>query len=209
MIIAIDGPAASGKGTLARRLARHFGYHHLDTGLLYRGVAASLLDAEHSLSDARAAEEAARLLDVDRLEAERLRGAEFGEAASIIATYPAVRTALLDVQRRFAARPPGAVLDGRDIGTIVCPDATRKLFVTASAEERARRRLGELQGRGEAVSYQTVLADIRKRDERDQARAAAPLKRAEDALLLDTTKMDIEAALRAAIDLVAGGSSSL
>lgn len=208
MIIAIDGPAASGKGTLARRLAAHFGYHHLDTGLLYRGVAASLLDAGVPLTDSSAAEEAARLLEADRLDAERLRTAALSEAASVVAAYPAVRQALLELQRQFARRLPGAVLDGRDIGSVVCPEASRKLFITATAEERARRRALELQGRGEAVRYETVLADIRRRDERDSGRAAAPLVKADDAILLDTTNLDIEAALRAAIETIERGTLS-
>lgn len=208
MIIAIDGPAASGKGTLARRLAAHFGYHHLDTGLLYRGVAASLLDAGVPLTDSSAAEEAARLLETDRLDAERLRTAALSEAASVVAAYPAVRQALLELQRQFAHRLPGAVLDGRDIGSVVCPEASRKLFITATAEERARRRTLELQGRGEAVVYETVLADIRRRDERDSGRATAPLVKANDAILLDTTNLDIEAALRAAIDAIERGTLS-
>lgn len=208
MIIAIDGPAASGKGTLARRLAAHFGYHHLDTGLLYRGVAASLLDAGVPLTDSSAAEEAARLLEADRLDAERLRTAALSEAASVVAADPAVRQALLELQRQFARRLPGAVLDGRDIGSVVCPEASRKLFITATAEERARRRTLELQGRGEAARYETVLADIRRRDERDSGRAAAPLVKADDAILLDTTNLDIEAALRAAIETIERGTLS-
>lgn len=207
MIIAIDGPAASGKGTLAKRLAEHYEFAHLDTGLLYRAVARALLDRGLSLDDEGEAAIAARKLDVDALNEDVLRGAEMGEAASKVAAFPAVRAALVQLQRAFASRPGGAVLDGRDIGTVICPDADVKLYVTASAEERALRRHRELERRGDPITYETVLADIRARDERDSARATAPLKPAEDAVLLDTTKMDIDAAFRAALVLVdaAGG----
>lgn len=207
MIIAIDGPAASGKGTLGRKLATHYGFHHLDTGLLYRGVAARLLAAGAPLDDREAAHRAARDLDIADLEAERLRTAELGEGASIIAAYPAVRQALLELQREFARRAPGAVLDGRDIGSVVCPQADCKLFVTASAEERARRRAREFAATGDGPSYEAVLADIRRRDARDGARSSAPLVMASDAVLLDTTKLDIEAALQAAIDIVEGSAN--
>jgi cytidylate kinase len=202
MIIAIDGPAASGKGTLAKRLAVHYGLPHLDTGLLYRGVARSLLDAGASLEDATAATRAAEALDLSALDEGRLRGAEMGEAASVVAAVPSVRAALLALQRRFAADPRGAVLDGRDIGTVICPDAEVKIFVTASPEERARRRHRELVGRGEAAAFETVLDDIRRRDARDGARSSAPLRAATDARLLDTTALDIEAAFRAAVAIV-------
>ena len=202
MIIAIDGPAASGKGTLAKRLAVHFGLPHLDTGLLYRGVARSLLDAGASLEDAPAATLAAETLDLSALDEARLRGAEMGEAASVVAAVPSVRAALLALQRRFAADPRGAVLDGRDIGTVICPDAEVKIFVTASPEERARRRHRELVGRGEAAAFETVLDDIRRRDARDGARSSAPLRAATDARLLDTTALDIEAAFRTAVAIV-------
>ncbi len=202
MIIAIDGPAASGKGTLSKRLAAHFGLPHLDTGLLYRGVARAMLDAGLPLEDAAAAARAARTLDLATLDEARLRGAEMGEAASVVAAVPSVREALLDLQRRFAADPRGAVLDGRDIGTVICPDADVKIFVTASAEERARRRHRELAGRGEAVAFETVLDDIRRRDARDGGRSSAPLRAARDARLLDTTALDIEAAFRAAVAIV-------
>ena len=202
MIVAIDGPAASGKGTLAKRIAAHFGLPHLDTGLLYRAVARALIDAGTPLDDEARAAHAARGLDPARLDEERLRGAEMGEAASRVAALPAVRAALVDLQRAFAAAPGGAVLDGRDIGTAICPDADVKIFVTASPEERARRRFLELTGRGEAVDYDAVLADIRRRDARDASRASAPLKAAADSVLLDTTDLDREAAFQAAIRIV-------
>ncbi|MFC5067632.1 (d)CMP kinase [Flaviflagellibacter deserti] len=202
MIIAIDGPAASGKGTLGKRLAAHYGMAHLDTGLLYRAVAKALLDAGLPLSDEDHAVEAARTLDPDRLDEKALRGAAMGEAASVVAVLKPVRAALIDLQRNFAARPQGAVLDGRDIGTVICPHADVKVFVTASAEERARRRYTELAGRGVNTTYEDVLADIRQRDDRDMHRAVAPLRLAEDARLLDTTELDIDAAFRAAIAIV-------
>jgi cytidylate kinase len=202
MIIAIDGPAASGKGTLGRRLADHFGLPHLDTGLLYRAVALSLLDAGLPLADAAAAARAAGALDVARLDDPRLKGREVGDAASVVSAHQPVRDALLDLQRRFAAQPGGAVLDGRDIGTVICPAADAKLFVTATAEERARRRHRELLARGEATAYEAILADIRRRDERDTTRSAAPLKAAADAIILDTTTLDADAAFRAALAIV-------
>ncbi len=209
MIIAIDGPAASGKGTLGKRLAEHFGFAHLDTGLLYRGVARALLDAGLPLEDAAAATRAAEALDLAGLDEDRLRGAEMGEAASVVAAFPDVRAALVELQRRFARRPEGAVLDGRDIGTAICPEAEVKIFVTASPEERAARRHRELVRRGEDVTFETVLADIRRRDARDSGRASAPLKAAEDARLLDTTALDIEAAFRAAVSLVENAKATL
>ena len=199
MILAIDGPAASGKGTLARRLAAHYGLPHLDTGLLYRAVAKALLDRDLPLADAAEASAAAAALAVERLDDTALRGRRMGEAASIVSAHQPVRDALLDLQRRFAENPGGAVLDGRDIGTIVCPHATVKLFVTASAPERARRRHLELLGRAEAADYDTILADIRRRDARDESRTAAPLRPAADAIILDTTDLDAEAAFRAAL----------
>jgi len=202
MIIAVDGPAASGKGTLSKRIAAHYGLNHLDTGLLYRAVARALLDAGNALSDEAAAIAAAQGLDFYALDETRLRGAEAGEAASVISVYPGVREALLQGQREFAAQKPGAVLDGRDIGTVICPEADAKLFVTASPEERAKRRWLELQKTNPALSYETVLADVRKRDERDSGRAAAPLKMANDARLLDTTKLGIEAAFQMALSLI-------
>jgi cytidylate kinase len=202
MIIAIDGPAASGKGTIARRVAAHFRLPHLDTGLIYRAVARALLDAGHPLDDPAKAEAAARALDPARFDEAVLKGRGVGEAASVVSAIPQVRAALLDLQRDFAGRPPGAVLDGRDIGTVVCPGADVKIFVTAAAEERARRRTLELRGRGVAADEAAILADIRRRDERDSSRAAAPLRQAADAHLLDTTHLDIDAAVRAAIDIV-------
>jgi cytidylate kinase len=202
MIIAIDGPAASGKGTLAKRLAAHYGLPHLDTGLLYRAVARALLDAGQELTDVQAATLVARNLDLSRFQEERLRGREMGDAASVVSAFQPVRDALLDLQRRFAAQPGGAVLDGRDIGTIVCPDAHAKLFVTATAEERARRRYNELIERREPANLAGILAEIRRRDERDSSRTAAPLRRASDAVVLDTTTLDAEGAFRAAVAIV-------
>ncbi len=202
MIIAIDGPAASGKGTLAKRLATHYGLPHLDTGLLYRAVARLLLDDRRPLTDPLAAEEAALHLDASRLQDPRLRGAEMGEAASLVSSYQPVRDALLAFQRDFAAQATGAVLDGRDIGTVVCPLAEVKLFVTATPEERARRRHLELLARGEVAEFRTILNDIHRRDERDSNRSTAPLKPAVDAVLLDTTSLDADAAFRAALDIV-------
>ncbi|TCT10690.1 cytidylate kinase [Tepidamorphus gemmatus] len=209
MIIAIDGPAASGKGTIARKLAAHYGLRHLDTGMLYRAVAARLIAAGASLDDPAARLEAARGLAMENLADEaQLRGPGMGEAASIVAADPAVRAAMLDFQRNFARTPPGAVLDGRDIATVVCPDADAKLFVTAAAETRARRRFKEIIAAGGDVSYEQVLADIRRRDARDTARAVAPLRKADDAHLLDTTDLDIEAAFRAAVDLIGGSTAA-
>jgi cytidylate kinase len=202
MIIAIDGPAASGKGTLGKRLAAHYGLPHLDTGLLYRAVARTLLDQGLPLTDRDAAERAAAALDRNFLDDPRLRGAEMGDAASIVSAYQPVRDALLEFQRQFAGQPTGAVLDGRDIGTVVCPLASVKLFITAAPEERARRRHLELLARNQAVEFTTILDDIRRRDERDATRSSAPLKPAEDAVILDTTQLDADAAFRAAVDVV-------
>ncbi|MBH0236205.1 (d)CMP kinase [Methylobrevis albus] len=202
MIIAIDGPAASGKGTLARRLARHFGLNHLDTGLLYRAVGQRLRAAGLDPADEAAAVRMAETLDPTGLDPEALSGSAVGEAASVVAAIPAVRAALLDLQRRFAHTPPGAVLDGRDIGTVVCPDAEVKLFVTASAETRARRRHVDDLRIDPATAFETVLADIQKRDDRDSSREVAPLAAAEDAAVLDTTDLDAEGAFRAAVALV-------
>ncbi|MCY1641834.1 (d)CMP kinase [Methylorubrum sp. SL192] len=202
LVIAIDGPAASGKGTLAKRLALHYGLPHLDTGLLYRAVALTLLDAGGDLDDAGAAARAASDLSAERLTDPRLRERAMGEAASRVSSVPEVRAALLSWQRRFAEAAEGAVLDGRDIGTVVCPDARVKLFITAAPEERARRRHRELLGRGEETTLAAILADIRARDARDSSRAAAPLKAAEDAVVLDTTELDAEAAFAEAVAIV-------
>lgn len=202
MIIAIDGPAASGKGTLGKRIAVHYGLRHLDTGLIYRAVAKAMLDAGHPLGEAAQAERAARSLDPSSFDEAVLKGHAVGEAASVVSAIPEVRAALLDVQRDFGRQPPGAVLDGRDIGTVIFPDAGIKIFVTASPEVRAHRRWAELRAAGSAVAEADILADILRRDERDTRRAAAPLKPAPDAHLLDTTHLDIDAAFRAAIDIV-------
>lgn len=203
MVIAIDGPAASGKGTLAKRLAAHYGLPHLDTGLLYRAVALTVIDAGRNLDDHAAAARAAASLIADRLADPRLRERAMGEAASRISSIPAVRAALLAWQQRFAGGASGAVLDGRDIGTVVCPNAQVKLFITAAAEERARRRHLELLRRGEPASLGAILSDIVARDARDAQRSTAPLKAAADAFLLDTTDLDADeafAAARAVVD---------
>jgi len=202
MIIAIDGPAASGKGTLGKKLAAHYGLRHLDTGLIYRAVAKAVLDAGRRPDDVAAAVAAAKALDPSGFDEAALKIPAIGEAASVVSAIPDVRKALLAVQRSFAAARPGAVLDGRDIGTVICPDADVKIFVTAAPEVRARRRAAEYRAAGRQIDEAAVLADIRKRDERDQSRAAAPLKQAPDAHLLDTTHLDIDAAIRAAIDIV-------
>lgn len=202
MIVAIDGPAASGKGTIARRLAAHFKLPHLDTGLLYRAVAQKLLERGRSLDDANAAEAAAQELKISELDSARLKTKGLGEAASRVAAIAAVRTALLKLQKDFAARPEGAVLDGRDTGTVIAPEAEAKIFITASPEIRARRRHRELTAKGEVVTFEKVLATIRGRDARDAGRAVAPLIPAKDAVLLDTTDLDIEVAFRAALSIV-------
>jgi CMP/dCMP kinase len=202
MIIAIDGPAASGKGTLAKRLAAHFGLRHLDTGLLYRAVAKALLDAGAELHDEERAAAAAKSLDASKLDETMLKARGMAEPASIVSAMPGVRAALIELQRQFAAPPPGAVLDGRDIGTVICPDADVKIFVDAAPEVRARRRVAALAADGVAVGEAQILADILRRDERDKNRPVAPLKPAADAHLLDTTHLDIDAAVRAAIDIV-------
>ena len=202
MIITIDGPAASGKGTIARKIAEHLKLPHLDTGLLYRGVAVRLLDRGHALDDAKAAAAAARELDIAALDAKRLRGRSIGEAASRVAAIPEVRAALLQLQRDFARQPGGAVLDGRDTGTVIAPEADVKIFVTASPAARAARRSQELAQKGIEMSADAVLAAIGERDRRDSERAVAPLKPASDAVLLDTTDLDIEAAFRAALSIV-------
>jgi len=202
MIIAIDGPAASGKGTLGKRLAEHFGLRHLDTGLIYRAVAKALLDAGRPLDDKDHAVAAARALDPAQFDEKGLKGHAIGEAASIVSAIPEVRAALLKFQRDFAAAPPGAVLDGRDIGTVVCPRADVKIFVVAAPEERARRRALELKTSGQPADEAAILADILRRDERDRSRAVAPLKPAPDARELDTTHLDVDAAVTAAITII-------
>ncbi|HVX92006.1 MAG TPA: (d)CMP kinase [Xanthobacteraceae bacterium] len=202
MIIALDGPAASGKGTIGKRLAGHYGLRHLDTGLLYRAVAKALLDDGAGLDDRARAAAAARRLDPAQFDVKTLKSHAVGEAASIVSAFPEVRAALVDLQRSFAAVPPGAVLDGRDIGTVICPHADVKIFVVASPEERARRRAAEMRQEGHPVEEAVILADIVRRDERDRTRATAPLRPAEDAHLLDTTHLDIDGAVRAAVDIV-------
>ena len=202
MIIAVDGPAAAGKGTLARRLAGHFGLPYLDTGLLYRAVGMAVVEAGGDPETAEDAAAAARSLDPGRLADPRLRSETAADAASKVAAIPAVRAALLDFQRRFANAPAGAVLDGRDIGTVVCPHAGIKIFVTASLEMRAERRLKELQGKGVSAIPERVLADMRERDARDAARDAAPLVPAEDAIVLDTSALNAEAAFAAAVAII-------
>jgi len=202
MIIAIDGPAASGKGTLAKRIAAELGLPCLDTGLLYRAVARDVSARGFKLQDIWAALALSRSLDHASLDDEGLRSPGTGEAASIVASMPMVRASLLDYQRAFAARPGGAVLDGRDIGTVVCPNADAKIFVTARPEVRAWRRFAERQGMGLAVNYDAVLDDIRRRDARDEGRESAPMRAAADADLLDTSDLDIEAAFAAAVGLI-------
>ena len=202
MIIAIDGPAASGKGTLAKRLAAHYGYRHLDTGVIYRAVALALTTRGLDLQDQAAAVRAAQELDPETFNNPALKSQAVGSAASIVSAIPEVRAALVAFQRQFAVKPPGAVLDGRDIGTVICPDAEVKIFVVADPKVRAHRRTLEALARGEAADEAVILADILARDERDQNRAAAPLKRANDAYLLDNSHLDIEGGVRAAIDIV-------
>lgn len=209
-VIAIDGPAASGKGTLARRIAQALGFAHLDTGSLYRVVGLAALRRGENPADPQAALHAVQSLDLSLLEDPALRTDETGAAASKVAVIQAVRDALLDFQRNFAAHPPGgqgAVLDGRDIGTVICPDATVKLFVTATPEIRAKRRYAELHAQGSPRTEEAVLADIRARDARDTGRAVAPLRQAADAYLLDTSHLDIETAVAKALDVVRAGLS--
>lgn len=206
-VIAVDGPGASGKTTLARRLAASLGLPFLDTGLLYRAVALRLVRQGHSFEDAAAAYRAARALTPADLEDPGLRDDTVGQGASMVAVIPEVRNALLDLQRRFGADGPGAVLAGRDIGTVVRPDATHKIFVTASLEERARRRCKELQARGVPSIYERVLEDLRRRDARDRSRAVAPLVPASDAFVIDTTGCDAETAFALAHAYVTGPAS--
>ncbi|HZL41495.1 MAG TPA: (d)CMP kinase [Pseudolabrys sp.] len=202
MIIAIDGPAASGKGTLGKSLAAHYGLRHLDSGLLYRAVAKAVLDSGAKSDDRQTAATLAKSLELAHLDEAALKTPKVGEAASIVSAFPEVRAALVAFQRDFAVKPPGAVLDGRDIGTVICPHADVKIYVTAAPEVRARRRAAEYRSQGRNIDEAAVLADILKRDERDTKRAAAPLKQAPDAHLLDTTYLAISAAIRAAIDIV-------
>jgi CMP/dCMP kinase len=207
MIVAIDGPAASGKGTLARRLAAHFGLAHLDTGKLYRATALAVLEAGGDPADAVTAEKAAQTLDLSRFADPRLLQEDVARASSVVAAIPAVRAALLQLQRDFASRPPlpavGAVLDGRDIGTVVCPDADLKLFIVASAESRAERRAKELRQDDAAAIYDAVLQDMKERDARDSERRIAPLSVAPDAVTIDTTLLDADEVFERASDLIA------
>ncbi|PTW51237.1 (d)CMP kinase [Rhodovulum kholense] len=193
--VAIDGPAAAGKGTISRAVAAHFGFAHLDTGLLYRAVGARMLDGLDPV-------EAARTLDPEALERSDLRAPEVAQAASKVAAIPDVRAALVDFQRAFAMRAGGAVLDGRDIGTVICPEAPAKLFVTASDTVRAERRFRELTDKGVETSLEEVLTEMRERDARDSARAAAPLRPAQDAVILDTSRLSIDDAVAAAIETI-------
>ncbi len=202
MIIAIDGPSASGKGTLAKKLAAHYRLAYLDTGLLYRKVAFDVLEAGEDAANAQAAEKVALELDMAQVEERLLRTGKIAEAASIVAAEPRVRTAILDFQRQFAKNPQGAVLDGRDIGSFVCPDADIKLFVSASPEVRAKRRFLELSASGYSGSLEEIHRDIAARDARDRNRKTAPLKQAEDAHLLDTSNLDIETAFRTAVEWI-------
>jgi cytidylate kinase len=201
-VIAIDGPAAAGKGTLSRQVAQAYGFHHLDTGLTYRATAKALLDAGLPLDDEAVAEKMAREVELAGLDRNILSKHEIGEAASKIAVMPAVRRALVEAQRRFSKRMPGTVLDGRDIGTVVCPDAPVKLYVTASPEVRARRRYDEIIGNDGTADFDAIFDDVRRRDERDMGRADSPLKPAVDAHLLDTSEMSIEAAFQAAKSII-------
>lgn len=211
LTIAIDGPAAAGKGTLARRLAAHFGFDYLDTGLIYRAVGMAVRRQGGDPADAGAASAAALALSPHALEADDLRSDDAAQAASMVAAIPAVRAALLEFQRRFAAQPPGgkgAVLDGRDIGTVVCPQARIKLFVTASLEKRAERRLNELRQRGLDAIQEAVLAEMRERDARDSSRSVAPLVAADDAVMLDTSDLDADQAFASALAIVRSGTRS-
>jgi cytidylate kinase len=200
--IAVDGPAAAGKGTLSRRIADEYGFHHLDTGLTYRATAKALLDSGLPLDNETVAEKMAREVELGGLDRDMLSRHEIGEAASKIAVMPGVRRALVEAQRRFAEKLPGTVLDGRDIGTVVAPMAPVKLYVTASAEVRARRRYDEIIAKGGTADFEAIFEDVKRRDERDMGRADSPLKPAEDAHLLDTSEMSIEAAFQAAKSII-------
>lgn len=204
-VIAIDGPAAAGKGTLARRLAATLEYDYLDTGLIYRAVGRKVARAGNDPADTELAHRAALDLSPADLAADDLRGDDAAQAASKVAAIPEVRAALLDFQRKFASHPPGgkgAVLDGRDIGTVVCPQAQVKLFVTASLEKRAERRLKELLAKGQDAKEEVVLAEMRERDQRDSSRSVAPLVAANDALVLDTSELDADQVLTWAVEFV-------
>lgn len=202
MIIAVDGPTASGKGTIAAGLAKHYGLKRLDTGSLYRAVGLALLDAGGDPSDEAAAVAAAKALDLGAIDEYRIRSSQAGLAASHVAVMPAVRSVLREAQRAFAADPAGAVLDGRDIGTVICPDADVKLFVTADLAERTRRRHAELTGRGETITFEELKAQIAERDRRDIERKDSPLYQAADAHALDTTDLNVERSIAAAVALV-------
>ncbi|MBO9096581.1 MULTISPECIES: (d)CMP kinase [unclassified Rhizobium] len=202
MIIAIDGPAAAGKGTLSRRIAETYGFHHLDTGLTYRATAKALLDAGQPLDDEAVAAAVAAGLDLNALDRSVLSRHEIGEAASKVAVMPTVRRALVEAQRQFSRMLPGTVIDGRDIGTVVCPEAPVKFYVTASADIRARRRFDEIVANGVTADYEAIFEDVKRRDERDMGRADSPLRPAADAHLLDTSEMSIEAAFQAAKTII-------
>ena len=202
MIIAINGPATSGKGTLGRRLARHYGFRHLDTGLIYRAVAKMLLDRDFELTDEAQAVAAATALNPEIFDDLAMKSQRIGEAASAVSAFPRVREVLVNFQRQFAAEPPGAVLDGRDIGTAICPNADVKIFVVAEPQVRAHRRMLEARARGEAADEALILADFIKRDDRDRNRASAPLKSASDAHVLDNSNLDVEGSVAAAIAIV-------
>ena len=201
-VVAIDGPAAAGKGTLSRRIAEIYGFQHLDTGLTYRATAKALLDAGLPLDDGAVAERMALTIDLGGLDRTVLARHEIGEAASKIAVMPSVRRALVEAQRAFSLKVPGTVLDGRDIGTVVCPQAQVKLYVTATPDVRARRRYDEIVAGGGEADFDAIFADVKKRDERDMGRADSPLRPAADAHLLDTSEMSIEAAFQAAKSLI-------
>lgn len=202
MIIAVDGPSAAGKGTLARGLAKALGFHFLDTGSLYRAVGLMMLRHGRSLDDADSAAHFAAALDLSAIADHELRNEQVAQAASRISAYPRVRGNLLAFQRDFARKPPGAVLDGRDIGTVVCPDADLKFFVTAATDVRARRRFEELRRQGIATTYDEVLADVLARDERDATRATAPTVMADDAIMIDTSELTADEVLKAVLDVV-------
>jgi CMP/dCMP kinase len=203
MIIAVDGPSAAGKGTIARAVATHLGYHFLDTGSLYRMVGLAMINAGKSAGDVTAAVNFAKTLDPAKIQDRDLRTETVAAMASEVAAIPEVRTALLEFQRQFAKRQPGAVLDGRDIGTVVCPDADLKFFVTASTQVRATRRRAELKTLGVQADYETVLDDIMARDERDANRASAPTKQADDAIMIDTSELDREEVIAAVMGVIA------